>query len=435
MEQRNLALRRYTFRSESLESAFSGGPWINSGGVGISHRAFASIFGLGVVLATTAACSLDTSPKATLTKQIFLEQHDESVANATAGVPRAIAPLPGGDVVLAGSTLSAWASRIRADGTVAWRYIDPRDDSFSRPNQSQSTFTGAVGLSDGSLVLCGSRDSAEGQQGLLLRIGPTGDIVSRELVSPGTGAPFGQSGFATCMPWSDGIVVMGVVPQSPSALGWMIRLGPTGQHLWEKVGQDQLSSNAITLADQTIVLGDSVTHPPVPPDIKSTFSVELKAMNLDGVVTHRRSFPCVGACGYLTLFQNLGNNTDFNLEVLDPPNATKIYHLGADLADREPPVRSDLIVAKRAYRLKTGTLLVFGAGSNAATVASIDARGNPHSLYASQPVWDNLHRSITEESINFDDVAAISATEFLSVRSWNAPREHRGVYVEWFQIE
>jgi hypothetical protein len=435
MEHSNLSLPRHTFRSELLESAFSGGPRTNPRCVGISLRAFASIFSLGVVLATTAACSLDTSPKATLTKQIFLEQHDESVANATAGVPRAIAPLPGGDAVLAGSTLSAWASRIRADGTVAWRYVDPRDDSFSRPNQSQSEFTGAVGLSDGSVVLCGGRDSVEGQQGLLLRIGPTGEIVSRELVSPGIGAPSRLGSFVRCMPWSDGIVVMGVVPQSPYALGWIIRLGPKGQHLWGKVGQDQFGSNVITLADQTLVLGLSMTHPPVPPDIKSTFSVELKAMNLDGVVTHRRSFPCVGVCGYLTLFQNVGNSTDFNVEVLDPPEATKIYHLGADLADREPAVRSDLIIAKKAYRLNTGALLVFGAGSYAATVSTIDARGNRHSLYVFQPVWDKLHRSITEESINFDDVAAISATEFLSVRSWNAPLEHRGVYVDWFQIE
>jgi hypothetical protein len=94
-----------------------------------------------------------------------------------------------------------------------------------------------------------------------------------------------------------------------------------------------------------------------------------------------------------------------------------------------------LILSRRSFRLASGSLLVFGEGSNEATVTSIDARGRLHSLYASKPVWDELHRTIREESIKFDDVAAISGTEFVSVRSWHAPLEHRGVYVEWFQVE
>jgi hypothetical protein len=424
MEQSKLVLRP-TFRSELSESAFSGGLRTNQRVVRISHSAFASIFSLAVVLAATAACSLDTIPKATLTKQIFLEQHGESIVDAPAGNPRAIVPLSGGEVVLAGSTLSAWASRFKADGTVAWRYVDPRDDSYPRPNQSQSEFTGAVGLSDGSVMLCGSRFSIEGEQGLLVHVGATGEVLSRELLSPAAGAPFKLSSLDRCLAWNDGIVLMGVVPQSPVGMGWMIRLASGGKHLWEKVGQDQLSGDAITLQDQTLVLARTALD---------FSSIELKTMSFDGVVTHRRTFPCGGPCGYFNLFRNVGKDTDFNLEVLGISN-TSLYHLGPDLLDRQAPVGSMLILSRRSFRLASGPLLIFGQGHNEAMVASIDKRGGLHSLYSSKPIWDPLHRTIVEESIKFDDAAAISEAQFVSVRTWNAPLDHRGVYLEWFQIE
>jgi len=165
-----------------------------------------------------------------------------------------------------------------------------------------------------------------------------------------------------------------------------------------------------------------------------SLSVELKTMSLDGVVTHKRTLPCAGPCGYFNLFRNVGKGADFNLEVLGVSN-TSLYHLGPDLLDRQAPVRSTLILSRRSFRLVSGALLIFGEGSNEAIVASIDKRGGVHSLYSSKPVWDPLHRTITEESIKFDDAAAISGTQFVSVRTWNAPLDHRGVYVEWFQIE
>jgi hypothetical protein len=425
----------HTFGPESLQIKISYGFRVTSdrlqtamSSVRTLRRDIILIMCLGVALATMAACSPSTPsepiPKATLTKQIFLDQHDASIVDAPAGNTRAIAPMSDGEVVLAGSTLSAWASRIRADGSVAWRYVDPRDDSFSRPNSSQSEFTDAVGLSDGSVVLCGSRYETKGEHGLLLHIGPTGEVISRELLSPSTGAPLGLSSFNRCMKWGDGIVLMGVVPQSPAGMGWMIRLAPGGQHMWEKIGQDQLSSDAITLPDQTLVLARS--------EMKS---VELKTMGPDGAVTNRRTFPCVGACGYINLFQNVGKDGDFNLEVLDPPSDTLIYHLGADLLDREAPVHSELISSRQSFRLPSGALLLFGEGSYQVVVTGIDKRGHLHPLFASGQVWDAQHRSITEESIKFEAVAAISGTEFVSVRNWVAPIQHRGVYVEWFKIE
>jgi hypothetical protein len=390
-----------TFRPESLQIKISHGfrvtrdrPRTAVNSVRTLHRTIASITCLGVALATIAACSPSTSsepiPKATLTKQIFLEQHDASIVNAPAGNTHAIAPMPDGEVVLAGSTLSAWASRIRADGSVAWRYVDP--DSDPQSNQPRSEFTGAVGLSDGSVTLCGT---TKGQQGLLLHIGPTGEVLSRELISRGTGEPSGLSSFDRCM----------------------------------------RSSNGITLPDQSLVLAETLMKPLGPPQNKTAFSVELKTMSPDGAVTNRRAFPCVSACGYVNLFQNVGKDGDFNLEVLDPPSDTLIYHLGADLLDRDAPVHSALILSRRSFRLPSGALIIFGEGSYQVVVTSIDRRGHLHPLFASEQVWDAQHRSITEESIKFEAVAAISGTEFVSVRNWVAPIQHRGVYVEWFKIE
>jgi hypothetical protein len=393
-----------TFGPESLQIKISYGFRVTSDRLQIAvssvrtlRRDIISITCLGVALATIAACSPSSSsepiPKATLTKQIFLEQHDASIVNAPAGNTHAIVPMPDGEVVLAGSTLSAWASRIRADGSVAWRYVD--SDSDPQSNQPKSEFTGAVGLSDGSVTLCGSDYSSKGYQGLLLHISPTGEVLSRELISRGSGEPSGLSSFHRCM----------------------------------------LSSNSITLPDQTLVLAETLTKPLGPPKNMTAFSIELKSMSPDGAVTNRRTFPCVGACGYVNLFQNVGKDGDFNLEVLDPPSDTLIYHLGADLLDREAPVHSALILSRRSFRLPSGALIIFGEGSYQVVVTSIDRRGHLHPLFASEQVWDAQHRSITEESIKFDAVAAISGTEFVSVRSWNAPLQHRGVYVEWFKIE
>jgi hypothetical protein len=392
------------FRSESEQSNISHGFRVTGGrprtavsSVCTLHKTIISITCFGLALATIVACSPSTPsepiPKATLTKQIFLEQHNASIINAPAGNTHAIAPMPDGEVVLAGSTLSAWASRIRVDGSVAWRYVD--SDSDPQSNQPKSEFTGAVGLSDGSVTLCGSDYSTKGYQGLLLHIGPTGEVLSRELISRGTGEPSGLSSYDRCM----------------------------------------LSSNSITLPDQTLVLAETLSKPLGPPKNMTAFSVELKSMSPDGAVTNRRTFPCVSACGYVNLFQNVGKDGDFNLEVLDPPSDTLIYHLGADLLDREAPVHSALILSRRSFRLPSGALIIFGEGSYQVVVTSIDRRGHLHPLFASEQVWDAQHRSITEESIKFDAVAAISGTEFVSVRSWNAPLQHRGVYVEWFKIE
>jgi hypothetical protein len=396
---------RQTFGCESLHTKVSDGFRVTTDrlrtaviSVGKLNKTVTSITPLSVALATLAACSpsipYERIPKATLTKQIFLEQHDESIVNAPAGNTRAIVPMPDGEVVLAGSILSAWASRIRADGSVAWRYVDP--DSDPRSNQPKSEFTGAVGRSDGSVMLCGSHYSTnKAEQGLLLHIGSKGEVLSREFSSRGTGESSGLSSFDRCM----------------------------------------LSSNAITLPDQTVVLAKTLMTPLGPPQNKTAFSIELKTMSPDGAVTNRRTFPCVGACGYVNLFQNVGKDGDFNLEVLDPPSDTLIYHLGEDLLDREAPVHSALILSRRSFRLPSGALLIFGEGSYQVVVTSIDRRGNSHPLFASEQVWDTQHRSISEESIKFDAVAAISGTEFVSVRSWVAPLQHRGVYVEWFKIE
>src|SRR3981189_1596239 len=71
----------------------------------LSRKTVTSIACLCAVLSATAACSPSMPPvripQASLKRQIFLEQHDESIVNAPAGNSRAIVPLPDGGVVLA----------------------------------------------------------------------------------------------------------------------------------------------------------------------------------------------------------------------------------------------------------------------------------------------------------------------------------------------
>jgi hypothetical protein len=403
-----------------------------------SRSSIASIVWSAVMLAAliqnSMAATLGPLSKAILEKQVFLEQHEPSIVDSAAGNPKAIVPLPDGGFVLAGSTLSAWASRVNADGTIAWRYVDPRDGSFKMPNQSQSEFTGAVGLADGSVALCGSRWSSEGEAGLLAYISRTGELLSREIVKPSMGMPLGLSSLDGCMAWGEGLVLFGIVPRSPMAAGWMIRLVPGGRRVWEKAGDDYLLNDAVTLPDQTLILARRVNEISPPPEQLLITSILVKAMTPDGVVTHQRSFPCKVGCENLNLVRNVDASADVFLEFLDGSN-TLIYRLGPNLLNRAPPVHSTQILARLIFRLGSGALIFFGQGPNEAIVSSMDPRGQLQELYAFKPVWDDLHRGIKEESLEFNDVAVTSENRFVSARQWTAPLEHRGIYVEWFRIQ
>jgi hypothetical protein len=205
--------------------------------------------------------------------------------------------------------------------------------------------------------------------------------------------------------------------------GWVRRLGPSGEFIWDKYGEGYLGEDAIVLSDQSLVL--------VAADERS---LSAESIDADGIVQHRRTVDCKSVCGYFNLFRNLKTAPDFFVEILAGKDAS-ILHLASDLKDIAPPMACRHGLWGRGFRSPAGNLLIFGAGHYAATISAIDSRGKEKEIHAFEPLWDSRHVQIAEESINFDDVAAVTDTKFVTARSWVAPLAHGGVYIDWLRID
>jgi hypothetical protein len=364
------------------------------------------------------------TPHVVIAREVFLKQEQGCVRSLS------ITSTKDGGLILTGlstpvgqSRGEACATRINAQGEIQWRYDEPHDDSFGEPYRTQSHFGGAVVLSDNSVVICGGKDTSEGELGLIVRISVHGEVLSKETLTPKGGASLHLSRFDRCVPWQDGAALLGWVPRAPRADGWLVKLDGTGRMVWEMVGQDYGAEDALELADHSLVMGHAGQEP-----------LLLVRVSPDGVVQSERLLPCTATkvpCGYFNLFHHVTPSPDIRLVSFQWPQAT-IYHLDAALNDLEPPVQSRAMQTSRAFELGDGA--VYFGGYSAASIAYVARTGELSGIYTWQPTWDQNHLQIVEESINVNDAAATSDTDFVSVRERAGPHIF-GTYVDWISIQ
>jgi hypothetical protein len=366
-----------------------------------------------------SACGSQQAHHVKVVREVFIEQ-------GKGGTPSVITPTKDGGYVIAGDAGAAWATRVNAQGTVIWRYMDSRDETRGGPSQSQ--FAGAVMLADDSVVLCGHKYLAKGEVGLLVRLSATGAVLNNDYISASE-ETMNLSGFTDCLKWGDGVAVLGFVPREPKADGWLIKLDGNGKREWEVFGQDYLG-HVIAMADHSLVLArEEILRAPI----------QLTRIDGVGHVLAKGSIPCEGLCGYFTLLRTPAPSSEFKLAILNWPHAV-LHSLDLSLKDVKPPITTQGMATNCGYGLTDGTALLFGQvekqGAGSASIGQVNSAGKFSLIHVFEPLWSKDHRQIEEESIAINDAVATSTTEFVTVRSWAAgKRDHVGIYLDWISIE
>jgi hypothetical protein len=359
-------------------------------------------------------------------REVMLEKGNDVTPSAI------ISTSDGGFVItgLSNGQTAAWATRVNAQGEVLWRYLDTRIENPR--GRSQSVFKGAVMLPDDSVLLCGSKILSTGQVGLLTRIDASGSVKEQKNLYPKADEKLHWARFDRCIPWSDGIALVGTVAGEPKAVGWLIKLDARGQQQWEIIGPDFIADDAIETSDHSLILASA--------DI-GTFKVALVRVDSLGHAKARRIIACKSACGKFVLFHH---------SPLTPPprtfafatveqHTTALYELDLNINDIRPVKNIDSIVPKRGYKLADGSLVTFGStetgGVYNASIGLVGAKGGL-TVYNFPPIWSANGLQIDEESVAVEDAIPLSEQKFVAVHDWMAnKREKIGFFMDWVSFK
>ena len=371
-------------------------------------------------------CSSPTwSQSINIDREVMLEKGNDITPSAI------VSTSDGGFIItgLSSGQTAAWATRVNAQGEVLWRYLDTRIENHR--TRSQSVFTGAVMLPDNSVLLCGSKILATGQVGFLTRIDASGSVKDQRNLYPKGDEKLNWVRFDRCIPWSDGIALVGTVAGEPKAVGWLIKLDAHGELQWEMTGPEFIADDAIETSDRSLILAST--------DI-GTFKVALVRVDSLGHAKARRVIACKNACGAFVLFHT----------PLTPPPATlafatvewpttTLYELDLNFNDIKPVKSIDSILPKRGYKLADGSLVTFGntkiGNAYNASIGLVDAKGGL-TVHRFQPIWSANGHQIDEESIAVEDAVPLSERKFVAVHDWMAnKREKIGFFMDWVSFK
>jgi hypothetical protein len=154
--------------------------------------------------------------------------------------PSTIINTPDGGFVIVGTITAsqAWAIRIDSHMHVMWRHT--LEHQSPTPGIGESAYKGAVMLPDDSTILCGWRKTPDDRPklfGVLTRIGPSGEVLSRRQLIPMEDDRFKLNYLLSCAASKDGIAVFGnattvegIGSREPKMTHylWFIELGRTG---------------------------------------------------------------------------------------------------------------------------------------------------------------------------------------------------------------
>lgn len=204
------------------------------------------ILALALMVAVTASCQ--RAPTILLPQEVLLR--------GKAGTPYVIARKPDGGFVVAGGTgATAWAVSTGPQGEVRWQYSEVPEW------QGQSEFRGAVTLADGRTLFCGKKVTKQGIYGLVVLVDPDGRVIEQRRVLPSQrGDSWIAADFYRCVPWADGVALLGEATVDKVGLGWLMRLDANGRQEWDKT-DSFVATDVVESADHSLVLAGFVNTP------------------------------------------------------------------------------------------------------------------------------------------------------------------------------
>ena len=150
-------------------------------------------------------------------------------------MPYLITRASNGDLIVAGSSglgdFWPWVTRVNSSGTVMWDYLNGPPNGWMDYSAKGQRFYGAIELENRNILLCGLKLVGTHHTAVIVLLRGDGSFIAERplpLERPGTPA-----GIA-CNRWGDGVAILGTVPGTPAATGWLMKLNASGDVVWQK---------------------------------------------------------------------------------------------------------------------------------------------------------------------------------------------------------
>lgn len=181
-----------------------------------------------------------------------------------APTPHAMAQTKDGGYVIAGAVWVPWATRVGANGNVVWRY-ELSAYNPSAPKEGKGHYNGTAILSDDSAILCGEMGLPPSSEkrvgdvvGMLTHLDKAGLVLSHQLLYPNGDKDYSLSRLDKCVPWGDGVAVVGHASRFPKQGGieesvWLIALDGNGSIKWEKTFSRARNSDVVVMPNQELL--------------------------------------------------------------------------------------------------------------------------------------------------------------------------------------
>ena len=312
----------------------------------------------------------------------FIQYTSEVVLPGVVAKPNAIARMPNGDFVVAGTIGAGWAAATDAHGKLLWQYLVPREER--PPYSTSSEFLDVVPLANGNVLLCGTiyQYHPPQENGYLVILDAAGHLVEERRLFPKDDRQYFGNVFNDCVSWNDGVAVIGHTTAQPMrGYGWITKLDGTGRKLWELIDEHVGGLKAVAMPYGLVTSGVELSL--VSPEGKLTVhralddSVNLlRPLQPDGVVrfiTYRPEGATlhlldrnlaelqVHKIGYVRIQQGVGyvlrdNSIALfgNVHLPDGTFTAAVGHFtsqGAALAERTIGVRNGAVTVRDALSL------------------------------------------------------------------------------------
>jgi hypothetical protein len=347
----------------------------------------------------------------------------EVLLSDVGGWPKSIIRMANGDFLIAGTWAygKGWAVRTNAEGRPLWKYEEPSDPKVRTQNQSE--FNGAVSLTNGSVLICGRRSTAEGSTALITILDAKGSVVERRLMFPHDNEAYSGSTFHDCIHWASGIALLGTGRDSTGGISWLVKLDSDGAKQWDRTDSGITGFDAAESADHTLLLLGAQS---------GVMQPTLVRLDEAGEVVAKRDTAFAEA----KLLRPVVPSTTDHLVAVDANNAESLHAFGKDLKDIGKASNVPQIILRdgRGFVLADGFVALFGniAGSVYRSAMAWAARPGKGDVVNTMSVPDPQ-----ASSVSIRGTVPIGPREFVTVRDQESAGRHdrTGIVISWVKFQ
>jgi hypothetical protein len=328
--------------------------------------------------------------------------------------PKAITRLSDGRFVIVGTGTIARALLTDAQGALLWQYTDPATPADLK-NGYRSVFYGAVPLSNGGFLLCGSRSpTGHDEINEITILDAGGRAVERRVEKPNDDSAFTSSDFGECFPWQDGIVLAGYASDGTRGYTWILKLDHDGKKEWQTIFQGTMTTQGG--AASSLVFAT--------PGKSAEETITVIRVNSKGEPITKRTIP---GHRFVQLRTAAPTDTTRVVSYALYGKAT-LYTLDESLQDAEQPKDIGDFDATQGcgYALPDNSIVLFGH-KNSAAIAWISESGQSRIIEEFDPKY---------KSYAVPEALFLSGNQFVTARySASVNPDDNGLVMSWVAIQ